>query len=81
MHKNIVSKTWVRISATNIFYSIYSKFDIICENVDIEYWFIKIQLTLNLPFYHLVKKKNPTTLESITLDVSIRCAAQWIILT
>ena len=59
VHKNIVSKTWVRMSATNMFYS-NSKFKIImiCENVDIEYLFIKIQLTLNLPFYHLVKKKS-----------------------
>ena len=35
MHKNKVSKTLVRIYVTNMFYSNYSKFDIICENVDI----------------------------------------------
>ena len=57
MHKNyIVTKSSVRMSSTKMFYS-KLKFEIICENVDIEYLFIKIQLTLNLPFYHLVKKK------------------------
>ena len=45
------------MSATNMFYS-NLKFEIICENVDTEYLFIKIQPTLNLPFYHLVKKKS-----------------------
>ena len=42
--------------ATNIFYSNYLKFEIICENVDNEYWFIKIELTLSLPYYNLVQK-------------------------
>ena len=59
IHKNMVSKTWVRMSATYMFYS-NSKFEIICENVDIEYMylFIKIQPTLNFSLYHLVKKSN-----------------------
>ena len=47
------------MSAINIIYSNYLKCDIICENIDIEYWFIKIQLTLNLPFYNLVRKIQP----------------------
>ena len=55
------------MSATNIFCTNFSIFDIICENEDIKNWFIKIQLTLKKAILPLGQKNNLTTLESIHL--------------
>ena len=65
------------MSATNKFYFIFSKFNIICENGDIKK--LVHQDSTNIKFAILPlgqKKKNPTSLESIALDVSIKCALQ-----